>query len=146
MYAYKISDLEERASQVQPMGRIYQEAESVVVWLGQISRILEICIALLAETTNQGTVSLPVQSACREDKMIPTSQTAGIDAKYHKFAILGAAAVIWSQWYVMPIPEPFVGHNPTSYVYTQVRTDLGHTGTLLGQGCCLPYWRSRDKR
>lgn len=146
MYAYKISDLAERASQVQLMGRIYQEAESVVVWLGQISKISEMCIALLAETTNQATVPLPVQSACREDKMIPTSTTAGIDAKYYKFAILGAAAVTWSQWYVMSIPEPFLGHTLTSYVYTQVRTDLGRTGTLLGQGCCLPYRRSRDKR
>jgi len=128
------------------MGRIYREAESVVVWLGHASRISELCISLLAETTNQATVPLPVQSARHEDKMIPTSTTAGIDAKFRKNAILGAAAVTLSQWYVMSIPEPFAGHTLTSHVYTQVRTDLGRTGTLLGQRCCLPYRRSRDKR
>jgi hypothetical protein len=122
MSAYRISDFAERASQVQLMGRIYQEAESVVVWLGQTSRLSAMCIALIAEMEDEAAVALPVGSACHEDKIIPTSKTAGIDAKYYKFVIIGAAAVTLSKWYVLSTPVPFMGHTLTSYIYTQVRT------------------------
>lgn len=57
------------------MGRIYQGAETVIVWLGQISRFGESCIAALDER-------------------------AGVykQANYN-LVKLGATTVILSQWY-----------------------------------------------
>ncbi|KAF7676069.1 hypothetical protein GT037_005574 [Alternaria burnsii] len=94
------SDLAERASQVQLMGRIYREAESVVVWLGQMSKLSEMSIAVFAGSTDRASMPPAEYWNCREDQIISTGTTAGIPAKYYRFAILGAATVTWSQWFI----------------------------------------------
>lgn len=128
------------------MGRIYREAESVVVWLGQMSTFSEHLIPILTVLTGQETTPSAEVWNCSEDQIISTGAIAGIPASVYKFAILGAATITWSQWYALSIPERVIGHYLTSHVYTKVHTDVGCTGALLGQAGCLPYRRNGDKR
>ncbi|KAH8627396.1 hypothetical protein IG631_17164 [Alternaria alternata] len=73
------------------MGRIYRESESVVVWLGQMSKLSEMSIAVFAGSTDRASMPPAECWNCREDQIISTGATAGIPAKYYHFAILGAA-------------------------------------------------------
>lgn len=90
------------------MGRIYQEAETVIVWLGQISNLAELCIAALDERGEAEKISLPAQSPTHEDH-INTGGTNGIILKYHHAAMIGATAVILSQWYAEIKPNTSLG-------------------------------------
>lgn len=127
------------------MGRIYREAESVVVWLGQMSKLSEYCMLIFDGLTGQETTPSAEEWNGSEDQMISTGATAGIPAWVYKFAILGAATITWSQWYAISIPERIVGYCLTSYFHIKVHTDVGCTGALLGQGSCVPYWRKGDE-
>lgn len=132
LLADKISDLAERVSQAQLMGCIYRNAGSVVVWLGQMSIFSEKCVRVFAKIPTQPTMPLQVHSDCHKDKVMPTKAIASIDPTVYKLALIGAAAVISSQWYVMSIAERFMSHGLTLHMCTKVHTYLGCTRTLLG--------------
>ncbi|CAN9468784.1 unnamed protein product [Alternaria alternata] len=91
------------------MGQIYREAESVVVWLGQMSKLSEYCMLIFDGLTDQETTPSAEEWNGSEDQMISTGATAGIPAWVYKFAILGAATITWSQWYAIFIAERIVG-------------------------------------
>jgi hypothetical protein len=78
------------------MGRIYQGAESVIVWLGDISKLA----ADIIRVTRQITDVPAADSVWNDEKRTSVAPRTGIDARFYNYGIAGAIAVISSQWHV----------------------------------------------
>lgn len=96
--AYLFSDLEERASQVQLMGHIYQGASLVVVWLGTSWHSGSDGIPHLEYLANSN-IELPPLHSIFDGNKVVLPHGLDIDAKAVYEAYASAASIVMSQWF-----------------------------------------------
>lgn len=97
-WAYRNSDLQERAVQVQQMYRIFHTAQIVVVWLGK-KRDEEAEGIPHIEHMARHRVNLPPRDYFASDGRITVPEFLGLDALAAFDAFVSARGLLFSQWF-----------------------------------------------